>query len=384
MQRADVAMARESAKFCVTLDLRADLRLPRPLVVHNPIVTPPLPTPGPSPNLIDWSRRAPVDRGVPSSLFARAMTSLPSEYREDLDLLDAHLWEEHRSNAADSPDVPRAHLCCGDYAYGPAVRSALIEVTAAFAHPNGQGGRGIRTALNHPEGYCAIAHMSAAVAGSAPSLIHESARCSPLTHASKEPESLLTPASFTRYGNRRDDEHIMKANRGSSFGLRLGESLQDGVKRGLVVSMSPGSLPTGIVAGSTRASSAGVTRGGADRKLSEAAKHAATPSSAVKDLEQRWRASWISTASGRRGAEDFAERISWTGSLRDGDGSRRLSAGDDRWAGRFHGRKAKGYKAAFAYLSAKMEADGDKAVSEACGFDNIEFVHARNDVLYLR
>lgn len=299
------------------------------------------------------------------------MTSLPPHYRDDYDALRAHLQEEHAVFSAESPDVDRVHLCCTDYRNGPTVKSALEAACG--------GKRFVRTALNNVfSGYCAVAHLSSASAADAHSLVHADVRCSPLTHASKEPESLLAPSS----------------GEGGLFGLVLGRSLQDGPKRGLVVTMSPGSLPVEAAAlaqpePATRGTAG--TRGGADsnRKLAEGVEPRET--TAFEGLEEKWRAYW-GDARGRHGAGEVAERIAWTSSSRvreGGRGRRSLMADSGRGSGaqRFHGGKAAGYRAALEHLGDKMAAEGgeDVPLSEACGWDgNMFFVHARNDVLYLR
>lgn len=351
---------------------------------------------------------------MPSSLFARAMTSLPAHYRDNLDALDAHLMEEHRSFVADAPDVPRAHLCCSEYRNGPAVKSALESAAArAIAKTGDVVGNGVRTALNHPEGYCAIAHVSSATAAAAASVVHEGARCSPLTHASKEPESLLSPSSFSLSAGKNGEVG------NAFFGMSLGESVQDGPARGLVVTMSPGSLPVDEKindngwkrSGSQddhRANSG--TRGeGGSRKLTEFSSTSTftkSTSVASQALEKRWRDSW-SAARGRHGAEALAESVPWTSSKHNGGGgsgenghgrglwvstARQMGsgAGDGGRAQRFHMGKVAGYRAALEHLGGKMEVVGEtaeelgRAVSEACGWDNVSFVHSRADVLYLR
>lgn len=313
------------------------------------------------------------------------MTSLPLEYRDDLDALDRHLLEEHQVFAAEAPDVPRAYLCCSEYIHGRAFKSALEEAVA----PTGSH---VRSALNHHEGYCAITHISSAMAAVVGSEVHTGARCSPLTHASKEPTHLLAPASATA-GDSKDKVF---------FGLTFGTSLQGGTTRGLVVTMSPGSLPKGeesnAVGADKQTSDHASTRKGSSRKLD--ATTSTSKSTVSTKLEERWNTEW-SAARGRAGADALFESISWTNSLRrkmgDGRNKRRLGLGNVA-SGRtgtesgkptFHGAKTSGYKAALEHISSKMGTtiEGEQpglAVSETCGWDNINFVHARNDVLYLR
>lgn len=345
----------------------------------------PSPRPGPPARTPDWTRTVPVDGGVPSSVFARAMTSLPVYYRDNLDLLGAHLEEEHDLNFAESPDVSRSHLCCGDYRHGPAIKSSLADAmrTVPAGSDVADGVRSaaprVRTALNHAEGYCAIAHLSPSMAASAATLIHETARCSPLTHACKEPLSLLSPTPIL------SADEVDDGMQSSFFGLKLGESLQDGPKRGLVVSMSPGTF------------SAGVKKSSADPAAS-VAEGSSGPSN-VASLEKRWKGVWAS-ARGSDGAREFADRHNpWTSSKRSvgggGRGGRRLAGAeglenDTRdLANWFHGEKVRGHRAAFEHLSKKMEAvDGGDVESAGlfgpCGLDNVKFVHAYDDVLYLR
>lgn len=311
------------------------------------------------------------------------MTSLPFQYRDNLDLLDSHLLEEHKINLDESPSLSRAHLCCGDYLNGPAIKKALTDAAAAagdVAVPTAEscaGNSGVRTALNHPEGYCAIAHLSPRVAHMAASTVHSSARCSPLTHASKEPLGLLSPASSS-------------SSEESFFGLALGEGMQDGPERGLVVTMSPGTLPAVDAPSGARV-------GDMNRKLW---------AGRVESLERRWKAAWAS-ARGRDGARDFVERVPWTSSKRSagdgGDGRRRLIDGDgggprerlegdgvEKNADKFHGGKARGYQAALKHLSEKMMAmkgvgeEGEPFLFGLCRLDGVEFVHPRDDVVYLR
>lgn len=359
----------------VTKAFRSSLLWPASL----PHLSPPRSTsPTSSP---DWARTTPANSGVPATLFAKAMTSLPFHYRDNLNLLNLHLREEHQLNLAESPNVPRAHLCCGDYRDGRAIKKALTET----AVERGSDG-GVRTALNHAEGYCAIAHLSPLLATAAPAVIHSSARCSPLTHASKEPLALLSPTSSdsAMTMTKAEPSEIRPA---SFFGLTLGTGLLDGHERGLIVTMSPGTLPTG-------------TRGGMNRKLSAAA--AAVGGGGVESLEQRWKATWAS-ARGRDGARDFVEWVPWTSSKRKAAAAgsrRRLAAVDgagpveileddgvENRADEFHGGKARGYRAAFEHLSGKMgvvEEEEEVSLFGPCGLDGVEFVHPRDDVVYLR
>ena len=208
---------------------------------------------------------------MPARLFARAMTSLSPHYSDDHEALSEHLQEEHAIFLLETPEASRAHLCCADYGSGPAVKRAL-ELAL--------GGRGfVRTALNNRAvgGYCAIAHAPSALAADARALVHPDVACSPLTHASKEPESLLAPdtdatsggagggrgSHGSRGGSRGGREGNGGGGSGHSarthFGLKLGASVQHGPTRGLVVTLSPGSLAGGGAAeGGERKLAAGV------------------------------------------------------------------------------------------------------------------------------
>lgn len=324
---------------------------------------------------------------MPPALFARAMTSLPSHYREDLGELDAHLLEEHLAFQAGAPSEPRAHLCCCDYRNGPEFKKELQDAA-------GREGGEVRSALNHFEGYCAIAHISSTTAATVASEVRGDARCSPLTHASKEPLSLVAPASVSSGGGSDDHE--------TSFGLRLGPGVQNGIKRGLVVTMSPGSLPLrgGISSGGPGGSHGHDGHAGQTRHLKY--RSGGESSSPAQELEERWRAAWRG-ARGRSGSTAFAESVFWTSSSRGGThgkrGSRHLlldgpmeASGDAVEGGpapSFHEAKAAGYRAALKHLGTKMESEGERGGSvtslcQACGWDDMTFEHARKDVLHLR
>lgn len=360
--------------------------------------------------------------GVPARLFVRAMTSLPPHYRDDHGALEDHLREEHAVFAASEAEAEaesaagsgtgtrRAHLCCTDYKDGPSLKSAL-EAAA--------GGKGfVRTALNSNGGgggggYCAVAHVSSAVAARTAAADRIGVSCSPLTHASKEPLSLLAPTPES------------SSSRGgapaSPFGLRLGPAVQDGPSRGVVVTLSPGSLPLDTAAAAAAASGKGNTRGsGGNRSLSSSSPSSSSPA----ELERTWRAFW-GGARGSEGAGVLASTVPWTGSrpprtaggggVDDGDarrslltafdgapgaspegrsgGSRSSGAGSVSRARQFHGQKVAGYKAALEHLGDKMEnggvggaaIHGAATLAETCGWDsNLAFVHGRDDLLYLR
>lgn len=338
--------------------------------------------------------------GVPARLFVRAMTSLPPHYHDDHEALEDHLREEHAIFAASEADsetvagsgTPRAHLCCTDYQDGPALKSAL-EAAA--------GGKDfVRTALNSNAGsgggYCAVAHVSSAVAARAEAGA-VGVSCSPLTHASKEPLSLLTPASSELLPSRAGAPAV------AQFGLRLGPGVQDGPSRGLVVTLSPGSLPLDAAASVRKMNTRGGS-GGGNRSL-------ASPSaSSSAALEKRWRASWGGHR-GSEGARVLARIVPWTGSRQrtpdgrpdppeggSGDGDeenddRRLllsGGGSVSRARKFHGQKVAGYKAALEHLGGKMQTGGAgghgaATLAETCGWDsNLAIVHGRDDLLYLR
>lgn len=374
--------------------------------------------------------------GVPARLFVRAMTSLAPHYRDDHEALEYHLREEHiifaaseapsssagdLLNAEEEIETPteaaagsgtrRAHLCCTDYRDGLSLKRAL-EAAA--------GGKSfVRTALNsnadaHGGGYCAVAHVSSAVAArTAADRIGVS--CSPLTHASKEPLSLLAPLSeyLMSRGGAPGDGGGGSGDGGdvSPFGLRLGPSVQDGRDRGLVVTLSPGSLPLDTDEASKKSNTRGGSGGNGKRSLSSSS----SPSSAA--LERTWRAFWGS-ARGSEGAGVLARTVPWTGSAPTlsggggfGDGRRSLLAVSDGAPGagsegrsssgdggvsrarKFHGEKVTGYKAAVEHLGEKMEnggaggkgGQGAATLAETCGWDsNLVFVHGRDDLLYLR
>lgn len=323
---------------------------------------------------------------MPASIYVRAITSLPVHYRGALGALDEHLAEEHRIFSAESPEVLRPHLCCADYSVGPAFKSAL---TAAAARHGG----GVRSALNRPEGYCALAHVSSATAARVESEVYEGARCSPLTHASKEPTSLLAPGSDTLDGDPQEGDL-------SVFGMKLGVSLQNGAGRGLVVTMSPGALP--LDKGNRAQQDEELDGERRNLQGADGAAQSRSQSPVSEALQRRWESVWNS-ASAQSGIGDFSETISWTSSKRRGEenggNGRRLDAqdvmgnvGGVRGGGSspsYHGAKVAGYKAALAHLGGKME-DGvagqgsGLSLMEACGWDKMTFVHGRNDVLYLR
>ncbi|CAM9356120.1 unnamed protein product, partial [Ectocarpus sp. 8 AP-2014] len=362
--------------------------------------------------------RSPADSSVPAGLFVRAMTSLPGHYQDDHEALEAHLREEHAIFAAsETPDDSsssgggggggggrrRAHLCCTDYRDGPALKSAL-EAAAGDK-------RFVRTALNSNSlgGYCAVAHVSSAAAAEAAA---ETVRCSPVTHASKEPLSLLAPSTATESSS----SHGGGGGSGRTplFGLKLGPGVQEGDSRGLVVTMSPGSLPMDDVAeevvptGNTRGGSGG-GEGGAGRMRRNLSSR--QQSSSLAPLERTWRDFW-GGARGSDGARALEEAVPWTSSPGGGGGGggarrRSLLAGDGTGdalepssgvrvsrAREFHGGKAAGYGAALAHLGEKMvkrdeEEEEEGGVGETlagvCGLgNNLEFVHGGNDLLYLR
>ena len=327
------------------------------------------------------------------------MTSLPPHYHDDHEALEDHLREEHAIFAASEADsetvagsgTPRAHLCCTDYQDGPALKSAL-EAAA--------GGKDfVRTALNSNAGsgggYCAVAHVSSAVAARADAGA-VGVSCSPLTHASKEPLSLLTPASSELLSSRAGAPAV------AQFGLRLGPGVQDGPSRGLVVTLSPGSLPLDAAASERKMNTRGGS-GGGNRSL-------ASPSaSSSAALEKRWRASWGGHR-GSEGARVLARTVPWTGSRQrtpdgrpdppggsgggdDENDDRRLllsGGGSVSRARKFHGQKVAGYKAALEHLGGKMETGGAgghgaATLAETCGWDsNLAIVHGHDDLLYLR
>ena len=433
-----------------------------------------------------WAHESSDGGGVPAGLFVRAMTSLAPHYRDDPQALEAHLREEHAIFAASenrgtrrgedgsggdedgggggggsaAAGTRRAHLCCADYRDGPAAKGAL-EAAA--------GGRGfVRTALNsHAHGggggggYCAVAHVSSAVAArmaGAPAAAAAAAepaaadravsmRCSPLTHASKEPLSLLAPSSEeNEAGAEAEADAEAEASAAALFGLSLGPAVRDGPGRGLVVTLSPGSLPkadeqpepadAAAAAAAAAAPPAGNTRGGSaknrDLSSSTLSRPSSSSSSPAELLEEAWRAAW-GGARGREGAAALAETVPWTaaGDLPaggQGGGGRRSLLADDSAAGasggqsagsgggggrdrgrgdgslsrarRFHGRKAAGYRAVIDHLGEKMERIGaagagvggatagrgeGSTLAKACGWEsNLVFVHARHDLLYLR
>lgn len=323
---------------------------------------------------------------MPADVFARAMTSLASHYRDDFEALNAHLEEEHAVFLEQSPEATRAYLCCTEYSKGLAVKSALESACGSKAS--------VRTALNNRafDAYCAIARLSPAEAAKAHTVVHEDARCSPLTHATKEPVSLLELAATV---SRDGTEGREGGGSGEAFGLRIAPSLKDGLGRGLVVSLCPGSLPVENVAHSDRVKEG--TRGGAaaNRQLIEADVRK-TPSSALGELEEKWRTFWRNTRRvGDRGG--LADMIPWTSSSRlvrgqGGDGERKLVVSEDEGvlgrttsrAQEFHSGKVQGYKAALKHLDEKMVAEGT-VLSEACGWDsNLSLVHRRNDVIFVR
>lgn len=390
------------------------------------------------------------------------MTSLPPHYRDDGENLEAHLREEHAiftaleaqnrggggggggaatgtkseaavfSSADASTGTRRAHLCCTNYQDGPALKKSL-EADAG-------GKRFVRTALNSASrgGYCAIAHVSSATAASAAAAADlKDARCSPLTHASKEPLSLLEPASSGPWPNRGGNTAAAAGGAADGtpfFGLRLGPAVQSGSGRGLVVTLSPGSLPLdaaeavpGVAA--VAAAAAGNTRGGrgsgsASGSSSDGREARNRQLSSSEALEETWRAFW-GEARGTEGAGVLAEAVPWTGSSavplsgigesssggtgrgRGGRRRRGLLAGDGdnaSWealrsggsrdnnggvsrAREFHNGKAVGYEAALEHLGEKMEegGEGGATLAETCGWDsNLVFVHSRDDLLYLR
>lgn len=312
------------------------------------------------------------------------MTSLAPHYRDDHEALEEHLREEHAIfSGLETPDdgiiIRRAHLCCADYGDGPALKAALE--TAA-------GGKGfVRTALNSNAagGYCAVAHVSSAFAAHADAegLDSLDVRCSPLTHASKEPASLLLPTI---------EPSDVGGGSAPVFGLRLGPAVQGGQNRGLVITMSPGSLPAdGSVDPEARS-----------RKLSSpgSRKEQYSSSAAALELEGTWRAFW-NNARGRTGAGVLAETVPWTSRSAGGSGRRSLltvgdGVGGRSRAGEFHGGKAAGYRAAIEHVGRKMEKAGVRggsgdgkggraSLAEACGWgDNLAFVHAGDDLLYMR
>lgn len=338
------------------------------------------------------------------------MTSLASHYHDDYEALRTHLQEEHAIFSSRDPETPRAHLCCTAYRNGPGMKSAL-ESVCGKAH--------VRTAMNnHAFGtYCAIAHLPSASAGDAPFLIHAKARCSPLTHAVKEPLSLVSPASSAPR-NASGGADSASAASAAHFGLTLGPSVQDGAKRGLVVTMSPGSLSLdaaegprsddmeGVGGGMEAGRRKGRTRGGAQnrRKFSERQQRRRdeghSSSDTLRELEKEWRAFW-EDAQGVGGVEKLVNLVPWTsGSSSGGGGNRRRDLLADNEAARnedirsyggrakeFHGGKAAGYRAAFEHVGERMKKGRGRkreTLAEACGWDNLSFSHGHEDVLYLR
>lgn len=371
------------------------------------------------------------------------MTSLSPHYRDDFQALQAHLTDEHAIFSVENPDAARAHLCCTDYRDGPALKSAL-QVAAG-------GKQFVRTALNNRSsgGYCAIVHLSSASAGAASSVVHAEARCSPLTHASKEPFSLMAVGTGTEVGvgtaayrggngnENNDCDGVAAAVAGGRsgrgvdsdvsgsdpsehfFGLKLGPSLQEGPGRGLVVSMSPGSVPF-VDSKQQSPPDRAAAQEGARRSESSPPSSTKPSSFPAEALEKRWRDFW-GRARGIGGAGQLAEVVPWTrtrdspalvGGDKNASHRRGLlaevpTAGEggfgDRGSGEgekepplpgpfsraqeFHGGKAAGYKAALDHLGEKMGEGGGRglSLSEACGWDdNLSFVHGRNDLLYLR
>ncbi|CAM9890231.1 unnamed protein product [Pylaiella littoralis] len=404
-----------------------------------------------------WVSRSP-DSGVPAEWFVAAMTSLAPHYRDDGEALEAHLREENaifaaletrnsgggggavtetnteaagdaNADASATAGTRRAHLCCTNYRDGPALKKSL-EADAG-------GKRFVRTALNSAAGggYCAIAHVSSATAAAAAARAPASTadlndvRCSPLTHTSKEPLSLFAPTSSGPLSRRGGGGNVAAAAAADAdgaadgapfFGLRLGPAVQSGSSRGLVVTLSPGSLPLDAAAvledaTATRNTRGGSSGGGTSRDGGEARnRKLSSSSSSFEALEKTWRAFW-GGARGSEGAGVFAETVPWTGSSAVslsgagdiGDGTRRRSllAGDeddtywerrsgggrdDRSTSRareFHSGKAAGYKAALEHLSERMEEgrEGGATLAETCGWDkNLVLVHGRDDLLYLR
>lgn len=362
------------------------------------------------------------------------MTSLAPHYRDDQEALLEHLREEHaifaaldtsrhrrklfdgevEAETANGSGVRRAHLCCADYRDGVSLKTAL-EAAAG-------GNRFVRTALNSAAhgGYCAVAHVSSAVAtATAAAADGIGASCSPLTHASKEPLSLLVPSlesSSPRGGGGGDAAAAAAAS--PPFGLRLGPGVQDGRSRGLVVTLSPGSLPLGMA--SEKENTRGGDGGGGgvrNRPLSSSGQKSSSASAA---LERSWRGFW-GAARGSKGAGLLATTVPWTDSAphlvgggggsgdgrrsllavidggpgegsegQSGNRSRDIGGGSISRAREFHGQKVAGYKAALEHLGEKMERareGGQRAatLAETCGWDrNLVFVHGRDDLLYLR
>eukprot|EP00903_Cladosiphon_okamuranus_P005711 g5671.t1 len=371
--------------------------------------------------------------GVPARLFVRAMTSLAPHYRDDHEALEDHLREEHAIFAASeapssstgdllnaeaeiaSPTettagagTRRAHLCCTGYQDGLSLKRALEAAAGGTSF--------VRTALNsnadaHGGDYCAVAHVSSAVAART-AADRVGVSCSPLTHASKEPLSLLAPSSEYRLSRGSAPPGSGDGGDVSHFGLRLGPSVQDGRHRGLVVTLSPGSLPLDTDAASEEGSN---TRGGIGGNGKRSLSSSPSPSSTA--LERTWRAFWDS-ARGSEGAVELARTVPWTDSAPppsggggSGDGRRSLltvngggpGADSEGWNGsgdgsvsrarKFHGDKVTGYKAAVGHLGEKMASveargkggQGAATLAETCGWDrNLVITHGRDDLLYLR
>eukprot|EP00904_Undaria_pinnatifida_P010529 jgi/Undpi1/6606/HiC_scaffold_20.g09085.m1 len=203
---------------------------------------------------------------------------------------------------------------------------------------------------------------------------------------SETPESSRAHLCCADYSN---GPSVKRALERALGGKELGASVQDGPARGLVVTLSPGSLS---------GSAADEERG--ERKLAARAGDGV----AVRPLEARWRSFWDG-ARGRSGAQDLAEVVPWTSgsssvaldasgvSRGRGEGRRRSLVAEEGGARlgpvsrarEYHGGKAKGYVSALEHLGGRMEEEGGRALSEACGWDrNLEFVHAGDDLVYLK
>ncbi|CAM9658201.1 unnamed protein product [Choristocarpus tenellus] len=283
--------------------------------------------------------------GVPAALFASAVTSLAQAYRDDIEGFQAHLLDEQESLAAVRPTARSPFLCCSEYKYGAVVKEALGVAS---------DGRS-RTAMNHSRGYCSVAHLSADTALSASEKVHVSVRCTPMTHAAKESQSLLEIWSD-------GDE---------TFGVKLGCSLQVGARRAVIVTMSPGSLSWSEPVRSVR---------GGDSRLG------------LRDLERRWRTMW-SRARGTNGLDELREIIPWT--RRHGD--RVPTPEGEKWSVNYapasHQAKSSAYISALKHVEDILRSgaarDGhlggeDRSLDEECSWDRVSFEHPRDDVLYLR
>ncbi|CAM9260527.1 unnamed protein product [Discosporangium mesarthrocarpum] len=301
----------------------------------------------------DWMKDAPPGQGVPAPIYAAAMTSIGDVYWRDLEGLQAHLREEQiimaYKDGAEATLTP--YLCCSEYEQARVVKAALETIS---------GGRS-RSAMNHRQGYCAISQLLPKVASSAHEQIHQGVRCSPVTHAVKEPPTLLK----------------VSAGKGKAFGVELGPALQAGPKRALVVTMAPGSLPRhggGLMHGNMR--------GGAKE----------TRSQGIQELEGRWRADWAALR-GQGGLEDLRQSIPWTRERSliegaSGEVHRRL----EFRAPDMHEAKSRSYASALELIGKRLtegslmdgDGGGEVALDLTCGWKYISFEHSSNDVVHLR